>query len=95
MRAPNATWGKDAVAGLVLGVQSVPDGVATGLLAGVNPLYGLNAYLVGTVTGRDDTIGAHNVSRGTERVGAASARAHGDALEWIAAQSWPGGTDQP
>jgi sulfate permease, SulP family len=25
----------DAVAGLVLGVQSVPDGLATGLLAGV------------------------------------------------------------
>lgn len=31
----------DAVAGLVLGVQSVPDGLATGLLAGVNPLAGL------------------------------------------------------
>ena len=28
----------DAVAGLVLGVQSVPDGLATGLLAGVSPL---------------------------------------------------------
>jgi len=41
----------DAVAGLVLGVQSVPDGLATGLLAGVNPMAGLYAYLVGTVTG--------------------------------------------
>jgi MFS superfamily sulfate permease-like transporter len=31
----------DGVAGFVLGVQSVPDGLATGLLAGVNPLAGL------------------------------------------------------
>jgi SulP family sulfate permease len=41
----------DAVAGLVLGVQSVPDGLATGLLAGVNPVSGLYAYLVGTGSG--------------------------------------------
>jgi sulfate permease, SulP family len=41
----------DAVAGLVLGVQSVPDGLATGLLAGVNPLAGLYGYMVGTATG--------------------------------------------
>jgi SulP family sulfate permease len=32
---------QDAVAGLVLGIQSVPDGLATGLLAGVSPLSGL------------------------------------------------------
>ena len=41
----------DSVAGLVLGVQSVPDGLASGLLAGVNPLAGLYAYMVGTITG--------------------------------------------
>lgn len=41
----------DGVAGLVLGVQSVPDGLAGGLLAAVNPLYGLYAYMVGTFTG--------------------------------------------
>jgi SulP family sulfate permease len=45
------TLRQDAVAGLVLGVQSVPDGLATGLLAGVNPLAGLYGYLVGTATG--------------------------------------------
>ncbi|SIN75035.1 SulP family inorganic anion transporter [Agromyces cerinus] len=38
---------KDAVAGLVLGVESVPDGLASGLLAGVNPVAGLYAYLFG------------------------------------------------
>jgi SulP family sulfate permease len=39
------------VAGLVLGVESVPDGLAGGLLAGVNPVFGLYAYMVGTVSG--------------------------------------------
>lgn len=43
--------GADATAGLVLGVESVPDGLAGGLLAGVNPVFGLYAYLVGTCTG--------------------------------------------
>ena len=41
----------DTVAGVVLGVESVPDGLAGGLLAGVNPVYGLYAYMVGTFTG--------------------------------------------
>jgi SulP family sulfate permease len=40
---------KDAGAGLVLGIESVPDGLAMGLLAGVNPLAGLYAYLFGMV----------------------------------------------
>ena len=38
-------------AGVVLGVQSVPDGLATGLLAGLNPSAGLYGYMVGTATG--------------------------------------------
>ncbi|WP_290850961.1 SulP family inorganic anion transporter [Gordonia sp. (in: high G+C Gram-positive bacteria)] len=41
----------DLRAGVVLGAESVPDGLAAGVLAGVNPLAGLNAYLVGTVVG--------------------------------------------
>ena len=41
----------DAVAGLVLGIESVPDGLASGLLAGVNPVAGLYGYLFGTVGG--------------------------------------------
>ncbi|WP_231502570.1 SulP family inorganic anion transporter [Blastococcus sp. URHD0036] len=43
------TVGHDAVAGVVLGVESVPDGLALGLLAGVNPLSGLYGYLFGMV----------------------------------------------
>jgi sulfate permease, SulP family len=38
---------QDGVAGVVLGVESVPDGLASGLLAGVNPVAGLYAYLFG------------------------------------------------
>lgn len=41
----------DAVAGVVLGVESVPDGLALGVLAGVNPLAGLYGYMYGTFGG--------------------------------------------
>ncbi|WP_206537665.1 SulP family inorganic anion transporter [Ilumatobacter nonamiensis] len=37
----------DAMSGLVLGIESVPDGLASGLLAGVNPVAGLYAYMFG------------------------------------------------
>lgn len=43
------TLRKDAAAGLVLGIEAVPDGLAAGLLAGVNPLAGLYGYLFGMV----------------------------------------------
>ncbi|MET0781200.1 MAG: SulP family inorganic anion transporter [Microbacterium sp.] len=43
------TIGKDAASGLVLGIEAVPDGLAAGLLAGINPLAGLYAYLFGMV----------------------------------------------
>lgn len=45
------TAGADLKAGLVLGVESVADGLAAGMLAGVNPLHGLYGYLLGTVGG--------------------------------------------
>lgn len=41
----------DAVAGQPVGVETVPDGLAAGLLAGVNPLAGLYGYLFGTLGG--------------------------------------------
>lgn len=56
---------RDAVAGLVLGVQSVPDGLATGLLAGVNPMAGLYGYMVGTATGALFTSSAFMAVQGT------------------------------
>ena len=56
---------QDAEAGLVLGVQSVPDGLATGLLAGVNPLAGLYGYLAGTATGALFTSSSFMAVQGT------------------------------
>lgn len=47
MRRPHLR--RDLTAGLVLGVESVPDGLASGVLAGVNPLAALYAYLYGMV----------------------------------------------
>lgn len=41
----------DLRAGLVHGLVSVPDGLAAGLLAGLNPIAGLYGYLVGTFAG--------------------------------------------
>lgn len=49
----------------MLGVQSVPDGLATGLLAGVNPLAGLYAYMVGTFTGALVTSSSFMAIQGT------------------------------
>ena len=48
---PRKALRKDLPAGVVLGVESVPDGLAGGLLAGVNPVYGLYGYLFGMVFG--------------------------------------------
>lgn len=46
-----ASLRQDAVAGLTVAVSSVPDGMAGGVLAGVNPIYGLYACMVGPVVG--------------------------------------------
>lgn len=56
---------RDLTAGAVLGVQSVPDGLATGLLAGLNPLSGLYGYMVGTAVGALFTSSAFMAVQGT------------------------------
>ena len=48
LKAPE---GKDAAAGLLLGLANVPGGLAMGVLAGVSPVSGLYGYLFGTVAG--------------------------------------------
>jgi SulP family sulfate permease len=51
-RLPRGRWlGGDAVAGLNGALASVPDGMASGLLAGVNPVYGLYACTAGPIAG--------------------------------------------
>lgn len=64
-RPRRETLREDSVSGLVLGVQSVPDGLATGLLAGVNPVSGLYAYIVGTIVGAVATSSAFMVVQAT------------------------------
>jgi SulP family sulfate permease len=59
------TLREDAVAGLVLGVESVPDGLAGGLLAGVNPVFGLHGYMVGTLVGGLTTSSAYMAVQAT------------------------------
>jgi SulP family sulfate permease len=55
----------DTTAGFVLGVQSVPDGLATGLLAGLNPSAGLYGYMIGTAGGALFTSSAFMAVQGT------------------------------
>lgn len=42
---------QDGLAGLNSAVSSVPDGMASGILVGVNPIYGLYACMVGPIAG--------------------------------------------
>jgi SulP family sulfate permease len=49
----------------VLGVQSVPDGLAAGLLAGLNPSAGLYGYMIGTAAGAAFTSSAFMAVQGT------------------------------
>ena len=45
---------KDAVAGLINAVVSVPDGLASAALAGVNPVYGLYTSVAAPIAGSSD-----------------------------------------
>jgi sulfate permease, SulP family len=56
---------QDISAGLVLGIQSIPSGMANGLLAMVNPIYGLYGYMVGVLTGAFATSSVFMSVQGT------------------------------
>ena len=45
------TLGADLVAGVVNAVTSIPDALGSAVLAGVNPIHGLYAIMVGTPVG--------------------------------------------
>lgn len=57
--------GDDVGAAVVLGVESVPDGLASGLLAGVNPVAGLYAYMFGVASAAVFTSTAFMAVQGT------------------------------
>src|SRR5690242_9754793 len=46
-----ASLREDGIAGLNSAVSSMPDGMASGILVGVNPIYGLYACMVGPIAG--------------------------------------------
>ncbi|MBE2224015.1 MAG: SulP family inorganic anion transporter [Anaerolineae bacterium] len=48
LRVPRAVFTGDLIAGLVNAIVSIPGGIANGVLAGVNPVYGLYSMIIGT-----------------------------------------------
>ena len=51
LRPRRETIRDDAVAGLPGAISGVPDGMAAGVLAGVNPIHGLYASFAGPIVG--------------------------------------------
>lgn len=56
---------QDLSAGLVLGIESIPDGMASGLLALVNPIYGVYGYMMGVFSGAFFTSSVYMAVQGT------------------------------
>lgn len=48
LRVPRSTLISDLIAGLVNAIVTIPGGIANGVLAGVNPVYGLYSIMLGT-----------------------------------------------
>ena len=48
LRVPRKTLVGDLISGLVMSVATVPGALANGLLAGVNPVYGVYSVIAGT-----------------------------------------------
>ncbi len=48
LRIPRKTFLSDLISGLINGVVAVPDALANGLLAGVNPVFGVYSVIAGT-----------------------------------------------
>lgn len=59
------TMVSDISAGVTLGFQSIPDGMAAGLLAGINPIQGVYGYMVGVATGAFFTSSVYMAVQGT------------------------------
>ena len=48
LKPSSKTIGRDVLAGLIAAIAAIPDGMASAVLAGVNPVYGLYNLMVGT-----------------------------------------------
>jgi SulP family sulfate permease len=47
----SSNWGADLTAGLTTAIANIPDALASAILAGTNPVYGLYGLMVGTPVG--------------------------------------------
>ena len=48
LKIDRKTIGRDVLSGLTAAIAAIPDGKASAVLAGVNPIYGLYNLMVGT-----------------------------------------------
>ena len=51
LKIPRKTFLRDLTAGLVMSIITVPGSIANGVLAGLNPIFGLYSTIVGTTVG--------------------------------------------
>lgn len=86
VRPERATLKDDALAGLPGAVASVPDGMAAGILAGVNPVHGLYASFAGPIAGGLTASSRLMVITTTS----AAALAAGSAIESVPSDDRPG-----
>lgn len=56
LRVPRKTVINDMVAGVIMSVATVPGALANGLLAGVNPVYGVYSVIAGTSVAEDQLV---------------------------------------
>lgn len=86
VRPERATFKEDAIAGLPGAIASVPDGMAAGILAGVNPVHGLYASFAGPIAGGLTASSRLMVITTTS----AAALAAGSAIESLSSEDRPG-----
>ncbi|MCK5644356.1 MAG: SulP family inorganic anion transporter, partial [Gammaproteobacteria bacterium] len=81
LKTPRKTLLRDMIAGLVMSIITVPGSIANGLLAGINPIFGLYSTIVGTTVGafftssvimNVDTTGATALAVGSSLIGKSS-----------------------
>jgi len=81
LKIPRKTLLRDMTAGLVMSIITVPGSIANGILAGINPIFGLYSTIVGTTVGafftssvimNVDTTGATALAVGSSLVGRSS-----------------------
>jgi len=81
LKTPPKTLLRDMIAGLVMSIITVPGSIANGLLAGINPIFGLYSTIIGTTVGafftssvimNVDTTGATALAVGSSLLGKSS-----------------------